>query len=96
MKKKFCEEFEVDSEGVTYYVNAEGERTWEDERVFTKLSKFVITDEFGTRLDDSEDLYNEIKEDILYPENEETEDDTEEWDEKEIPQSSALKVSDIL
>lgn len=87
MKMTFQDEFEYVSEGNVYYISAEGFREWDEfERVFTTLSKLQIIDEFGNELDDFNDVYNEIKEHIIYSENTE-ESISEEWDEEEIPYS---------
>lgn len=67
MKLLFNDEFEYESDGKTYYVNAVGVREWdEDERLFTTLSKLTITDDYGTFVNDSNDVYNEIYETVVH------------------------------
>lgn len=67
MKLPFSDEFEYEVNGQTYYVEANGVREWdEDERLFTHLSKLIVSDEDGNILTDSSDVYNEIKESIVH------------------------------
>ncbi len=67
MKLPFTDEFETTKNGITYYVSAAGIREWdEEERLFTSLSRLTITDEFGTKLTDNDDVYNEIYEKVMH------------------------------
>lgn len=90
MKIAFQDEFEVDIDGILYYIEATGDREWdEDERVFTSLSKLVVTDELGNELDDNDDVYNEIREIILFS-NDTRDALNKDWDEEEIPEEEQI------
>lgn len=88
MRLPFQVDFEFHSNGLVFYVEARGIKEWdEDERVFTSLSKLVVTDEFGTELNDNDDVYNEVKEHVLYSDEIDYCYATDSWDEEEIPYS---------